>query len=94
MRTAQTTMWQRGNGYDKEWVPGGEADVRHPRQVICADCGRVLVRDEIGLSRKLIGRATVEFCCLACLAARFSTDETTLRAMIERFRATGCTLFC
>lgn len=59
----------------------------------CADCGRELARDEVGLSRKFLGRATREFCCLSCLAVRFSTDEDVLRAMIERFREAGCTLF-
>ena len=59
----------------------------------CADCGRELLSDEVGLSRKLLGRATREFCCLSCLATRFSADEEVLSAMIERFREAGCTLF-
>ncbi len=60
---------------------------------MCADCGRALVSDEIGLSRKLMGRATHEFFCMDCLAARFSADKLALREMVERFRAAGCTLF-
>lgn len=59
----------------------------------CADCGRELVSDEVGLSRKLMGRATAEFLCMDCLAARFCADKATLREMIERFRAVGCALF-
>ena len=60
---------------------------------MCEDCGRELVSDEIGLSRKLMGRATAEFFCMDCLAARFSAEKKVLREMIERFRAAGCTLF-
>jgi uncharacterized protein YlaI len=61
--------------------------------MICAFCGKKLTLDEVGLSRKLINRAATEFFCLACLSARFKTDEKTLLDMIERYRAAGCSMF-
>ncbi len=61
--------------------------------MICHTCGKTLSRDEVGLSRKLINRATDTFFCLDCLAARFRADKASLLAMIERFREAGCTLF-
>lgn len=59
----------------------------------CARCGRELVPDEVGLSRKLINRGTQVFFCLTCLAEDFRLPEAELRDMIERFRAAGCMLF-
>lgn len=59
----------------------------------CAHCGRELTRDETGISRKLINRATQVFYCLDCLSVEYSTDRQTLEDMIERFRRAGCTLF-
>ncbi len=59
----------------------------------CADCGKELTRDETGLSRKLISRATSLFYCLDCLEKRFRIPKETLTEMIERFREAGCTLF-
>lgn len=59
----------------------------------CAGCGRLLTPDERGLSRKLINRGTTVFYCLACLSGMYKVPEDSLREMIERFRAAGCTLF-
>lgn len=59
----------------------------------CARCGRELVRDEIGLSRKLINRGTTTFFCLSCLAEDFKLPESELVEMIARFREAGCMLF-
>ncbi len=59
----------------------------------CCQCGRPLVPDEIGLSRKLVNRGTTRFWCLRCLAAHYEVTEDELRRKIEEFRAMGCTLF-
>lgn len=59
----------------------------------CARCGRTLTADETGLSRKLINRGTTVFFCLTCLSRDFRVSEQSLSEMIERFRASGCTLF-
>lgn len=59
----------------------------------CKNCGRELTRDEAGICRKLINRATTVFYCLDCLAAEYATTRENLEDMIERFRKAGCTLF-
>lgn len=59
----------------------------------CARCTRELTRDETGLSRKLISRATTVFYCIDCLAQEYRITPAQLREMIEHFRASGCTLF-
>ncbi len=59
----------------------------------CVRCGRTLTSDEIGLSKKLTGRATTKYYCITCLAADFGVTEQRLREKIEEFRAEGCTLF-
>ena len=59
----------------------------------CAECGRELSRDETGLSRKLISRATRECYCLECLSRRFRMPRERLLELAEHFRRAGCTLF-
>lgn len=59
----------------------------------CTDCARVLVRDEIALTRKLVNRGAERFYCLTCLAARFDVSEDVLREKIVQLREMGCTLF-
>ncbi|MDD6276585.1 MAG: hypothetical protein PUB20_07170 [Clostridia bacterium] len=59
----------------------------------CKQCGRTLVNDEIGLTKKLINRGATEFYCLDCLADMFKCDTRILNQKIEQFRSMGCTLF-
>ena len=59
----------------------------------CAECGRELTKDEIGLTKKLVCRGAEEFFCLTCLAARFGVSEELLKEKVIQFRAMGCTLF-
>ena len=59
----------------------------------CAECGRVLTKDEIGLTKKLVNRGAVSFLCLTCLARRFGVSEALLKDKIDQFRQMGCTLF-
>ena len=59
----------------------------------CMKCGRELTYDDIGLHKRLIDRTAAEFMCVGCLSEKFNIPETDLRAMIERFRKAGCTLF-
>ena len=58
----------------------------------CVLCGRKLTSDEIAITRKLINRAAEEFCCITCLAAKFSVSEEDIRRLIEIFRQAGCSL--
>lgn len=61
--------------------------------VKCAACGRELTADERGLSCKLINRATPTMYCMDCLGRMFRMSPEQLRALIDRLRAAGCTLF-
>lgn len=60
----------------------------------CYVCGKApLSKDEIGITKKLIDKKTVNFYCLPCLAEYFEVDEDELVAKIEEFKNEGCTLF-
>ena len=61
--------------------------------VPCDLCGASLSQDEVGLSRKLLGRGNDDCLCLKCLGKKFKVSEGQLREMIERYRKSGCTLF-
>lgn len=59
----------------------------------CKSCGRELVPDEIGLTKKLINRGAEEFFCIDCLAEQFRCSTELLHKKIEQFRKQGCSLF-
>ena len=59
----------------------------------CARCGRELTRDEIGISYKLISRAAKDLNCLDCLSKVYGVTVEQLNALIDKFRASGCSLF-
>lgn len=60
----------------------------------CYVCGKSpLSKDEIGITKKLIDKKTVNFYCLMCLAEYFEVEEEELLAKIDEFKNEGCTLF-
>ena len=60
----------------------------------CYVCGKSPIsKDEIGLTKKLIDKKTVNFYCLLCLAESLEVTEEELLAKIEEFKEEGCTLF-
>lgn len=59
----------------------------------CYVCGKTLSKNEIGLSKKLIGRSTDKFYCLDCLAELLEVTADELIDKIEEFKDEGCTLF-
>lgn len=59
----------------------------------CLKCGKTLSFNEIGLYRKMVNRGATEFLCISCLAEHFKISQEDLRAKIEYFRKSGCTLF-
>lgn len=61
--------------------------------MLCKACGKPISRDELGLSKKLLGRATTDGYCIDCLSRKLNVDEARLREKIEEFRRAGCTLF-
>lgn len=60
---------------------------------VCSDCGRLLKKDEIALSQKLIDIDTNEFYCLPCMAVYIGCNEEDLKVKIKEFKEQGCTLF-
>ncbi len=59
----------------------------------CIECKRALSKDEIALSKKLIGIDTEERYCLHCMAEYIGCSEEDLRIKIQEFKEQGCTLF-
>lgn len=59
----------------------------------CVNCRKELVKDEIALCKKMIGKNTKQFLCMNCLSGYLNTDEDILLGKIEQFKEEGCTLF-
>ena len=60
----------------------------------CYVCGKTpLTKDEIGLTKKLIGRNIKEWYCIDCLADYLEVTTDELIAKIEEFKEEGCSLF-
>lgn len=59
----------------------------------CFDCGKLLKKDEVALSKKLIDIDTEEFYCLPCMAEYIGCSEEDLMIKIREFKEQGCTLF-
>lgn len=60
----------------------------------CYECGKEpLTKEEIGLTKKLLGNDTMTFYCLHCLADYLGVTEEELLAKIEEFKNEGCVLF-
>ena len=64
------------------------ADDRH-----CIRCAAALTPDDIGAHKKFVNRGAGAFLCEDCLAAYLGISVDTLKAKVEYFRQTGCTLF-
>jgi len=59
----------------------------------CVNCSKDLVKDEIALCKKMLGKNTKQFLCLNCLSEYLNTDQGILLEKIEQFKEEGCTLF-
>lgn len=59
----------------------------------CKNCAKELTNDEVGMTKKLINRGSVEFYCMDCLAQIFKCDRALLEKKLSQFRAMGCALF-
>ncbi|MBQ8881816.1 MAG: hypothetical protein IJY70_00275 [Clostridia bacterium] len=59
----------------------------------CACCSKPVSFNEIGLSKKLINRATTTFYCKDCLAKKFKVSVDLLNEKIQQFIQSGCALF-
>ena len=59
----------------------------------CIHCGKGLKKDEVALSKKMLGKSTKQHLCLDCLSEYLHTDQEILLEKIEQFKEEGCTLF-
>ncbi len=60
----------------------------------CSSCEKQeLTKDEIAVCKKLLGRQTIKFFCLPCLAEFMGCTEEDILAKIEMFKMQGCRLF-
>ncbi|HUM43577.1 MAG TPA: hypothetical protein PKI14_11590 [Fervidobacterium sp.] len=59
----------------------------------CTECNKILSKDEIALTQKMLGRNVNELYCLDCLAEYIDCDRSELEIKIEEFKEQGCTLF-
>ena len=60
----------------------------------CYVCGKEgLNKNEVGLTKKLLGRRTKFMYCLDCLADYLEIDVESLLAKVEEFKEQGCMLF-
>lgn len=62
--------------------------------ITCVSCGKTgLVRNEIGINKKLLGEDIEKFYCLDCLAEYFEVTPQDILDKIEEFKEDGCKLF-
>lgn len=60
----------------------------------CYVCGKFpLSKDEVGLTKELMGRQSTQFYCMDCLAEDLEVTTEELQAKIQEFKDEGCTLF-
>lgn len=60
----------------------------------CYVCGKTpLSKNEVGLTKKLIGKDSKIFYCIDCLAEHLEVTTEELNNKIQEFKEEGCTLF-
>ena len=61
----------------------------------CQYCRKVLVKDEVAMSKKLCEAETRKgrFTCLGCMSEVLDVSLDDLKEKIEDFKAEGCKLF-
>ena len=64
------------------------------RNIDCSACGKKqLIKNEIGLNKKILGNDKRQLYCIDCLANYLEVTTEDLLAKIEEFKSEGCTLF-
>jgi hypothetical protein len=63
------------------------------KRTTCAECGVALKKDEIALSKKMLGKTTPSFYCINCLATELDCEAEDLQIKMQEFKEQGCTLF-
>ena len=59
----------------------------------CCNCDKELTKDEIGISKKMLGRNIINFFCIDCLAEYLECTPEEITDKIEQFKEEGCKLF-
>ena len=68
--------------------------MRKAKKVSCVSCGKeALEKNEIGISKKLLGEQVESFYCMDCLADYLGVSVQDILDKIEEFRDQGCKLF-
>lgn len=63
-------------------------------KIDCVICGKKnLIKDTIGINKKLLGTDITNFYCMECLADYLGCTIDELLDKIEEFKEEGCTLF-
>lgn len=63
-------------------------------KIDCVICGKKnLIKDTIGINKKLLGTDITNFYCMECLADYLGCTVDELLDKIEEFKEEGCTLF-
>lgn len=63
-------------------------------QVSCISCGKQnLVKNEVGINKKLLGEKIENYYCLECLADYLEVSVDEINSKIEEFKEEGCVLF-
>ena len=60
----------------------------------CITCGKEpLIKNEVGITQKLLGEDTTVFYCIDCLADYLEVTVQDIEDKIEEFKEQGCKLF-
>jgi len=60
----------------------------------CVSCGKIgLMKNEIGINKKLLGENVENYYCLDCLAEYLEVTPQDILDKIEEFKGEGCKLF-
>lgn len=63
------------------------------KQQYCCNCSKLLEKDEVGATKKFLGRHVEKYMCYTCLAEFLDCTVDDLKYQIERFKEEGCGLF-
>ena len=64
------------------------------KMVGCYICGKKNIsKNEIGLTKKLVGKSSKNYYCISCLAEQLEVTTEELQDKIEEFKNEGCKLF-
>lgn len=60
----------------------------------CTSCGKTpLTKNEVGITKKLLGAKSKNFYCIDCLANFLEVEPQDILDKIEDFKNDGCKLF-